>query len=115
MLKQLVFFLSSAPITPFLRSVPSTRSFKSFRLQVSVAERVRASLDGKKSLCSDSVLVLGGQNAQVLSEVLGGTFVELPTVPDVSQCLTLHSYEIQSNSESKTMHVVQLNVLSILV
>ena len=53
-------------------------------LKLIVAERVRAELDGKKSLRSEPVIVLGGHNAQMLSDVLGATFVETPTVPDVS-------------------------------
>lgn len=54
-------------------------------LKVMVAERVRAELDAKKSLLNDAVIVLGGRNAQVLSEVLDATFLEAPTVPDVSR------------------------------
>ncbi|KAH7669938.1 hypothetical protein AAVH_42841, partial [Aphelenchoides avenae] len=51
-------------------------------LKLIVAERTRAELDAKKSLRSEPLLVLGGQNAQVLSEVLGAVYVEAPTVPD---------------------------------
>ncbi|KAH7702411.1 hypothetical protein AAVH_30437, partial [Aphelenchoides avenae] len=51
-------------------------------LKLTVAERVRAELDGKKTLRGDSVIVLGGSNAQVLAEVLGATFADAPTLPD---------------------------------
>ena len=54
-------------------------------LKLAVAERVRAELDGKKTLRSDPVLVLGGNNAQVLADLLGASFVDAPTVPDVSR------------------------------
>ena len=49
-----------------------------------VAERVRADLDNRKSLRGDPTIVLGGSNAQILSEVLSATFVDAPTVPAVS-------------------------------
>ncbi|KAH7706337.1 hypothetical protein AAVH_26441 [Aphelenchoides avenae] len=52
-------------------------------LKLIVAERTRAELDDKKSLRSDPVIVLGGHNAQVLSDVLGAVFVEASTVPDL--------------------------------
>ncbi|KAH7704917.1 gagpol and env protein precursor, partial [Aphelenchoides avenae] len=51
-------------------------------LKLTVAERVRAELDGKKNLRGDPVIVLGASNAQVLAEVLGATFVDAPTLPD---------------------------------
>ncbi|KAH7712287.1 hypothetical protein AAVH_20374 [Aphelenchoides avenae] len=51
-------------------------------LKLSVAERVRSVLDGKKTLRSDTVIVLGGTNAQLLADALGATFVKTPTVPD---------------------------------
>ncbi|KAH7707759.1 gagpol and env protein precursor, partial [Aphelenchoides avenae] len=51
-------------------------------LKLIVAERTRAELDDKKSLRSDPVIVLGGHNAQGLSDVLGAVFVEASTVPD---------------------------------
>ncbi|KAH7707859.1 gagpol and env protein precursor [Aphelenchoides avenae] len=54
-------------------------------LMVSIAERVRADLDGKKSLRSDAVIVLGGHNAEFLSNVLSATFVEAATVPELRQ------------------------------
>ena len=53
-------------------------------LKLLVAESARAELDSKKALRNDAVIVLGGQNAQVLSEVLSATYVEAATVPDVS-------------------------------
>ncbi|KAH7710845.1 gagpol and env protein precursor [Aphelenchoides avenae] len=54
-------------------------------LMVSIAERVRAELDNKKSMRSDAVLVLGGHNAEFLSNVLGATFVEAATVPELRE------------------------------
>ncbi|KAH7705891.1 hypothetical protein AAVH_26889 [Aphelenchoides avenae] len=53
-------------------------------LKLRVAERVRAELDGRKTLRCDPVIVLGGNNAEVLADVFGAAFVEAPTVPDVS-------------------------------
>ncbi|KAH7709912.1 hypothetical protein AAVH_22810 [Aphelenchoides avenae] len=53
-------------------------------LKLRVAERVRAELDGKKTLRCDPVIVLGGHNAEVLAEVLGAAFVESPNIHDVS-------------------------------
>ncbi|KAH7724745.1 hypothetical protein AAVH_07613 [Aphelenchoides avenae] len=52
-------------------------------LKVLVAERVRAELDSKKSLRGEPVLVLGGDNAQLLADFLGATFVEASTVPSL--------------------------------
>ena len=54
-------------------------------LKLAVAERVRAEHDGKKTLLSEPVIVLGGNNAQVLADLLGASFVDAPTVPDVSR------------------------------
>ncbi|KAH7707452.1 hypothetical protein AAVH_25304 [Aphelenchoides avenae] len=58
-------------------------TYRQAELKLIVAERVRAEIDGKKSLRSDPVIVLGGHNAQTLSDVLGASFVEAPTVPDL--------------------------------
>ncbi|KAH7697201.1 hypothetical protein AAVH_35718, partial [Aphelenchoides avenae] len=58
-------------------------SHRQSSLILAVAERVRAELDRKKALRSDSNIVLGGNNARMLSEVLGATYVETPTVPDL--------------------------------
>ncbi|KAH7676042.1 hypothetical protein AAVH_42049 [Aphelenchoides avenae] len=42
-------------------------------LKVLVAERVRARLDSKKSLCYNPAVVVGGQQDQVLSEMAAPT------------------------------------------
>lgn len=49
-----------------------------------VAKRARAELDGKKSLFGEPVLVLGGNNAQLLADYIGATLIGTPTVPEVS-------------------------------
>ncbi|KAH7721137.1 hypothetical protein AAVH_11373 [Aphelenchoides avenae] len=54
-------------------------------LMVSIAETVRAALDNKKSMRSEAVIALGGQNAEFLSNVLGAAFVEAATVPELRQ------------------------------
>ncbi|KAH7676090.1 hypothetical protein AAVH_42001, partial [Aphelenchoides avenae] len=58
-------------------------SLRQSSLILAVAERVRAELDCKKSLRNDPTIVLGGNNASILSEVLGAAFMETPTVPDL--------------------------------
>ena len=65
-------------------------------LKLRVAERVRAELDGKKLLRGEPVLVLGGNNAQLLADFLGATFVDTPTVPDVSIRLVLVQLGVDS-------------------
>ncbi|KAH7720454.1 hypothetical protein AAVH_12094, partial [Aphelenchoides avenae] len=57
-------------------------------LMVSIAERVRAEMDNKKSLRSETVIVLGGHNAEFLSNVLSAAFVEAATVPELRQFFT---------------------------
>ncbi|KAH7710008.1 hypothetical protein AAVH_22714 [Aphelenchoides avenae] len=52
-----------------------------------ISECARADLDSKKSLRNDPVIVLGGNNAQILSVVLSATFVEAPTLPDLVPAL----------------------------
>ncbi|KAH7693256.1 hypothetical protein AAVH_39711, partial [Aphelenchoides avenae] len=44
-------------------------AFRQAELKLIVAERVRAELDGKKSLRSDPVIVLGGHNAEMLCDL----------------------------------------------
>ncbi|KAH7712774.1 hypothetical protein AAVH_19892, partial [Aphelenchoides avenae] len=48
-------------------------------LKLCDAERLRAELDGKKSLRGEPVIVIGGPNAQLFADFFGATFVEAPT------------------------------------
>ncbi|KAH7680357.1 hypothetical protein AAVH_41268, partial [Aphelenchoides avenae] len=73
----------SAFVSADCKKLTCSSAFRQAELKLTVAERVRAKLDGRKSLRSEPVIVLGRHNAQMLSDVLGATFVETPTVPEL--------------------------------